>query len=82
MDTCAVETGLLKKKPCGHPAVAKCANCEMALCSSHGIPVLSATKQKTGEPSRSLTLASHRHNRVAADERAEDERATEARPTE
>jgi cell division septation protein DedD len=49
MDTCAVETGLLKKKPCGHPAVAKCANCEMPLCSSHGVPVLSATKQKTGK---------------------------------
>ena len=49
MDTCAVETGLLRKKPCGHPAVAKCANCEMALCTSHGIPVLSATKHKTGK---------------------------------
>ena len=30
------------------------------------------TKQKTGEPSRSLILASHRRNRVAADERAAD----------
>ena len=30
------------------------------------------TKQKTGEPSRSLILASHRHNRVVADERAAD----------
>ena len=30
------------------------------------------TKQKTGEPSRSLILTSHRHNRVAADERAAD----------
>ncbi len=27
------------------------------------------TKQKTGEPSRSLTLASHRRNRAGADER-------------
>jgi len=49
MDTCAVEVGLLKKKPCGHAAVAKCQNCEMALCTSHAVPVLSATKQKTGK---------------------------------
>lgn len=37
MDTCAVEVGLLKKKPCGHAAAAKCANCEMALCAKHAI---------------------------------------------
>jgi len=49
VDNCAVEVGLLKKKPCGHPAVAKCMNCEMALCTSHAVPVLSATKQKTGK---------------------------------
>ncbi|SRR5258708_7743724 len=49
MDTCGVEVGLLKKKPCGHAAVAKCMNCEVALCSSHAVPVLSATKQKTGK---------------------------------
>lgn len=35
MDTCAVETGLLKKKPCGQPAATHCANCEMAICSKH-----------------------------------------------
>jgi hypothetical protein len=49
VDNCAVEVGLLRKKPCGHPAVAKCLNCEMALCTSHAVPVLSATKQKTGK---------------------------------
>ena len=37
MDTCAVEVGLLKKKPCGSGAVAKCANCEMALCAKHAV---------------------------------------------
>jgi len=37
MDTCAAEVGLLKKKPCGTAAVAKCANCEMALCSKHAV---------------------------------------------
>jgi hypothetical protein len=37
MDSCAVEVGLLKKKPCGSGAVAKCANCEMALCAKHAV---------------------------------------------
>ena len=37
MDTCAVEVGLLKKKPCGNASVAKCANCEMALCAKHAV---------------------------------------------
>ena len=49
MDTCAVETGLLKKHPCGQNAVAKCANCEMALCSKHAVAQLSPTKQRTGK---------------------------------
>jgi len=37
MDTCAVEVGLLKKHPCGQNSVAKCANCEMALCAKHAV---------------------------------------------
>ena len=37
MDNCAVEVGLLSKKPCGHAGVAKCANCEMAICAKHAI---------------------------------------------
>ena len=49
MDTCAVEVGLLKKKPCGQNAVAKCANCEMALCTKHAVPRLNSTKQRTGK---------------------------------
>jgi len=49
MDTCAVEVGLLKKHPCAHAAVAKCANCEMALCNKHAVPQLSASKQRTGK---------------------------------
>jgi len=49
MDTCAVEVGLLKKKPCGHAAVAKCANCEMALCTKHAVAQLAANKQRTGK---------------------------------
>lgn len=41
-----------------------------------------ATKPKTGEPSRSLSLASHRHNRTADDARTADARSDESRPTE
>jgi len=35
METCTVETGLLKKKPCGSNAVTHCANCEQPLCKQH-----------------------------------------------
>jgi hypothetical protein len=48
MDTCAVEVGLLKKHPCAQNGVAHCANCEMALCTKHAVPQLSANKQRTG----------------------------------
>jgi len=44
-DTCTVETGLLKKKPCGQPAVGKCANCEQPLCAKHRVPRMSGGKQ-------------------------------------
>jgi len=49
MDTCAVEVGLLRKKPCGQNAVAKCANCEMALCTKHAVPQLNSMKARTGK---------------------------------
>ena len=48
MDVCTVETGLLKKKPCGEPAVAKCANCEQPLCKKHSIPQISGGQRKSG----------------------------------
>ena len=48
MEHCTVETGLLKKKPCGNAAVAKCANCERPLCSHHAIPQLNEQHHKTG----------------------------------
>ena len=35
METCTVETGLLKKKPCGQTAVTHCATCEQPLCKQH-----------------------------------------------
>ena len=47
MDTCTVETGLLRKKTCGEPAVGKCANCEQPLCSKHRVPQTSGGR-KTG----------------------------------
>lgn len=49
MDTCAVEVGLLKKKPCGQTAAARCANCEMALCGKHAVAQLNERRMKTGK---------------------------------
>jgi hypothetical protein len=49
MDACTVETGLLRKKPCGQTAVTKCANCEQPLCSKHAIAQMSSGGgKKTG----------------------------------
>lgn len=49
METCTVETGLLRKKPCGQLSITKCANCEQPLCAKHAIAQLSATGRKTGK---------------------------------
>jgi hypothetical protein len=48
METCIVETGLLRKKPCGNAAVTKCVNCETPLCAQHAVAQLSAAQKKTG----------------------------------
>jgi hypothetical protein len=48
METCTVETGLLRKAPCGGNAVAKCANCEQSLCTKHALAQLNAAGKKTG----------------------------------
>lgn len=45
MDTCTVETGLLRKKPCGEKATTQCANCEQHLCAKHARPKMSAGKR-------------------------------------
>src|SRR5579859_1880006 len=45
MDTCTIETGLLRKHPCGEKAVTKCANCEQALCAKHAVSTMSAGKR-------------------------------------
>ncbi len=44
METCMVETGLLKKKPCGHNAVTHCTNCEQPLCKPHVVAQKTAGK--------------------------------------
>lgn len=49
MDHCTVETGLLRKKPCGHAAVTHCVNCEQSLCAQHAVPQLTETGKKTGK---------------------------------
>jgi hypothetical protein len=49
MDTCIVETGLLKKKACGRPAVTHCLNCEGALCAEHAIAEVSDAGKRTGK---------------------------------
>jgi hypothetical protein len=49
MDTCTVEVGLLRKKPCGHAAVAHCLNCEQPLCVEHALAQHSESGQKTGK---------------------------------
>jgi hypothetical protein len=49
MDLCIVETGLLRKKPCGKAAVTHCLNCEGALCADHAVPETSAAGKRTGK---------------------------------
>ena len=45
MDTCTIEVGLLKKKPCGQNAVTKCGNCEQPLCAKHATAMMSGGKK-------------------------------------
>ena len=49
MYTCTIETGLLRKKPCGHAAVATCVSCEQHLCAEHAVPQLSEAGKRTGK---------------------------------
>jgi hypothetical protein len=46
METCTVETGLLKKKPCGQAMVTRCATCEQPLCKQHAV----AQAREPGKP--------------------------------
>jgi len=49
MDPCTIETGLLRKKPCGNPSVTQCLNCERPLCSQHSVAQTNDTGRKTGK---------------------------------
>jgi hypothetical protein len=49
MATCTVETGLLKKTPCGQTSVTQCLTCEQPLCSKHAVPQLNANGLKSGK---------------------------------
>ena len=49
MEACTIETGLLRKKPCGHAAIAKCLNCNQPLCLQHAVAQLTEAGQKTGK---------------------------------
>ncbi len=49
METCTTETGLFRKKPCGHVAVAKCLNCEQSLCVKHAVAQVTDAGNRTGK---------------------------------
>jgi hypothetical protein len=67
MDTCTIETGLLRKKPCGHAAVSRCLNCEQPLCVQHAVPQLSESGAKTGKfMCQECTNAAKQHAKTMA----------------
>ncbi|MGQ0546826.1 MAG: hypothetical protein ACT4P3_16065 [Betaproteobacteria bacterium] len=65
METCTVETGLLKKKPCGEASVTRCANCEQPLCAKHALPQLTAAGKKSGKfMCRDCSVAQREHEKA------------------
>jgi hypothetical protein len=66
MDTCTIETGLLRKKPCGNAAVAKCMSCEQSLCSQHAVAQLNSLGRKTGTFLCPECIAAHKQHEKAA----------------
>lgn len=77
METCTVETGLLKKKPCGEASVTHCTNCEQPLCAKHAVPQLTDTGKKSGKfMCKDCSVAQREHDKaVAAAPHAEKPRA-------
>ena len=65
MDTCTIETGLLRKKPCGAAAVAKCLSCEQPLCSQHAVPQLNSMGKRTGTYLCQECVAAHKQHEKA-----------------
>ena len=76
MDTCSIETGLLRKKPCGHAAVARCVNCEQPLCSQHAIPQMTEAGKRSGKfiCQQCVAAAKDHDKSVAAAGRAQQEK--------
>jgi hypothetical protein len=67
MSTCTIETGLLRKHPCGKAGVAVCLNCEQHLCLDHAVPQLSESGQRTGKfMCKECTAAAKEHAKVMA----------------
>ena len=82
METCTVETGLLKKKPCGEASVTHCANCEQPLCAKHAVPQLTDTGKKSGKfMCKDCSVAQREHDKaVAAAPHAEKPKPAAAAP--
>jgi hypothetical protein len=67
METCSIEVGLLRKKPCGNPAVAKCMSCEQPLCGQHAVAQLNSLGKKTGTFLCPECVAAHKqHEKTTA----------------
>jgi hypothetical protein len=67
MDTCTIEAGLLRKKPCGRAAVSRCLNCEQPLCVQHAVAQLSESGAKTGKfMCQECTTAAKQHAKTMA----------------
>lgn len=65
--TCAVETGLLRKKACGHPAVTECDNCSQPLCAEHAVPQLTEAGKRSGKfLCKECNLAIKEHDKSVA----------------
>jgi hypothetical protein len=67
METCSIEVGLLRKKPCGNAGVAHCLNCEQPMCVEHAVPQLTEGGQKTGKfMCKECTAAAKEHAKSMA----------------
>lgn len=78
---CSVETGLLRKKPCGHAAVAECDNCSQPLCSEHAVPQLTESGKRSGKflcKECNLAMKEHDKSIAAAARAAEEKKKAEA----
>jgi hypothetical protein len=64
METCTVETGLLKKKPCGEASVTHCANCEQPLCAKHAVPQIDAGRRTGKFLCKECSVAHREHEKA------------------